>query len=307
MCKTPQEVGEIDTHNFQENLLAKTLFETKIKKNYNVKIINDKNISNVVDQKNISNDIELPIEIIEAKPEKGFKTELIKFKNGDTFQGYYNEKNKREGYGIYIKKNGYIFKGLWKDDKIGDYGLLIEPNGNYYKGNLIDGEANGEGEMYINNEFKYIGYFENNLPNKKGKIINFIDNFIYEGDIVNGKQEGKGILKFNDGTIYEGDFIDNKYEGNGKLTFKNGNIYEGNFHNNTINGKGKYIYADGKEYNGDFLMGLKHGFGKLSWSNDKYFEGFWINNRQHGEGMFYHEGKILKGIFRYGKMIMKID
>lgn len=67
------------------------------------------------------------------------------------------------------------------------------------------------------------------------------------------------------------------------------------------------IYADGKEYNGDFLMGLKHGFGKLSWSNDKYFEGFWINNRQHGEGMFYHEGKILKGIFRYGKMIMKID
>ena len=54
-------------------------------------------------------------------------------------------------------------------------------------------------------------------------------------------------------------------------------------------------------------MGLKHGFGRLSWSDEKYFEGFWINNRQHGEGMFYLNGKVLKGIFRYGKMIMKID
>ena len=42
-------------------------------------------------------------------------------------------------------------------------------------------------------------------------------------------------------------------------------------------------------------------------NDDKYFQSFWINNRQHGEGMFYLNGKILKGIFRYGKMIMKID
>ena len=74
-----------------------------------------------------------------------------------------------------------------------------------------------------------------------------------------------------------------------------------------MNGKGKYIYTDGKEYNGDFQMGFKHGFGRLSWNNNKYFEGYWINNKQHGEGMFYLNGKILKGIFRYGKMIMKID
>ena len=54
-------------------------------------------------------------------------------------------------------------------------------------------------------------------------------------------------------------------------------------------------------------MGLKHGFGRLSWNNNKYFEGYWINNKQHGEGMFYLNGKILKGIFRYGKMIMKVE
>ena len=308
MCKSTIEVGEIDTNSFRNNIKAKTLFESKIKKNKEITIISNNNSSKLISQYNLpANNIELPKDIIESKPQNGFQTDLIKFNNGDTFLGYFNENNKKEGYGEYIKNNGFIYKGLWKDDKIGDYGLFIDPDGNYYKGNLINGEANGEGEMLINSKIKFIGNFNDNLPNKKGKLINFLDNSIYEGDLVNGKKEGKGILKFKDGTIYEGNFINDKYEGFGKLTFKNGCIYEGNFNNNIINGKGKYIYTDGKEYNGDFQKGLKHGFGRLSWNNDKYFEGFWINNRQHGEGKFYLNGKILKGIFRYGKMIMKIE
>ena len=51
-----------------------------------------------------SNNIELPKDIVLAKPQRGFKTELVKFNNGDSYQGYFNEDNKREGYGIYIKK-----------------------------------------------------------------------------------------------------------------------------------------------------------------------------------------------------------
>jgi hypothetical protein len=52
---------------------------------------------------------------------------------------------------------------------------------------------------------------------------------------------------------------------------------------------------------------MKHGFGKISWCENKYFEGFWINNRQHGEGKYYLNGKTLNAIFRYGKLIMKIE
>ena len=308
MCKSPGEVGEIKTNNFHDNEKAKTLFESKLKKHKEISIIPNNNISNIIAQYNLSaKNIELPQEILDSKPRNGFQSELIKFSNGDTYQGYFNENNKKEGYGIYIKNNGFIYKGLWKDDKIGDYGILIDPKGNYYKGNLVNGEANGEGEMMINNKMKFVGNFNNNIPNKNGKIISFKDNSIYEGDIVKGKKEGKGVLKFNDGTVYEGDFIDDKYEGFGKLKFKNGCIYEGNFHNNSIHGKGKYIYVDGKEYNGDFQMGLKHGFGRLSWNDDKYFEGFWINNKQHGEGLYFLNGKVLKGTFRYGKIITKND
>ena len=308
LCKSQSEMGEIETNSFHNNIVAKELFESKLKKTREASIVTNDDISKLISKFNFaSNKVELPPEILKVKPKKGFQTDLIKFKNGDTFQGFYNENNQKEGYGVYVKKNSFIYKGLWKNDYIGDYGLFIEPDGNYYKGNLINGEANGEGEMLINNKIKFIGNFSHNIPNKTGKLINFVDNSIYEGDIVNGKKEGKGIIKYKNGTTYEGDFINDKYNGFGKLTFKNGCIYEGNFQNNYINGKGKYIYTDGKEYEGDFKMGLKHGFGKLTWNNNKYFEGYWINNKQHGEGMFYLNGKILKGIFRYGKMIMKID
>jgi len=308
VCKSPAELGEVDMNNLKNNMIAKNNFETKLKENKEITIIRNNNISQVITQYNISADnIEIPPEIIKTKPKNGFQTELLKFNNGDSYQGYYNENNIKDGFGIYIKSNGFIFKGLWKDDKIGEYGLFVDPEGNYFKGNLINGEANGEGELMINNKIKYIGNFNKNLPNKKGRIYNLVDKSTYEGEFVNGLKEGKGIIKYIDGTIYEGDFINDKYEGYGKLTFKNGCIYEGEFKNNNLNGKGKYIYTDGKEYYGDFYMGLKHGFGKLSWNENKYYEGYWINNSQHGEGMFYLYGKTLKGIFRYGKMIMKID
>ena len=311
ICKSSSELGEIETNNNYNNMKAKKKFESKIKKENKAALIKNNTIANIMTQYNKAStkftNIELPAEIISTKPKNGFETELIKFDNGDTYQGCYNINNEKEGFGSYVKKNGFIFKGLWRDDQIGDYSLFIDPNGNYFKGNLIDGAANGEGELMIKEKFKYIGNFNNNIPNEKGKLFNFIDNSIYEGEIVNGKKEGKGTLQFCDGTIYEGEFFNDKYEGKGKMTFKNGCIYEGDFHDNMIDGKGKYIYPDGKEYNGDFQKGLKHGYGRLSWNIDKYFEGFWINNRQHGEGMFYLNGQILKGIFRYGKMIMKVE
>ena len=308
ISKSPIELGEVDMNNLKNNMIAKENFETKLKENKEIIIIKNNNISNIITQYNTSADnIEIPPEIIKTKPKNGFQTELLKFNNGDSYQGYYNENNIKDGFGIYIKSNGFIFKGLWKDDKIGEYGLFVDPEGNYFKGNLINGEANGEGELMINNKMKYIGNFNKNLPNKKGKIYNLVDNSEYEGEFVYGLKEGKGIIKYIDGTIYEGDFKNDKYEGYGKLTYKNGCVYEGQFKSNNINGKGKYTYTDGKEYFGDFYMGLKHGFGKLSWNENKYYEGYWINNRQHGEGMFYLYGNILKGIFRYGKMVMKID
>ena len=43
--------------------------------------------------------------------------------------------------------------------------------------------------------------------------------YYYEGDFLEGKYNGKGILRFPDGGYYDGDFVDDKYHGRGKLHF----------------------------------------------------------------------------------------
>ena len=76
MCKSQSEVGEINTNTFINNLQAKTLFENKIKKNNDALILTNNNISKIISQYNLSaNKIELPQEVIETKPNKGFQTE----------------------------------------------------------------------------------------------------------------------------------------------------------------------------------------------------------------------------------------
>ena len=307
ICNTPKDIGEVNTNDIHNKIITEQPQQLKhIKHESN--IINFE-INKILEEINVTTpyDIEFPSEVITPNIGKNssLKHENKKYNNGDTYIGTINNNNKKEGYGTYTTKNGYIYKAIWKDDKIIDYAIHIDPKGNYIKGTIINGEINN-GEMLFKNKFKYIGDFLNNLPNNKGIIYNFSEKFIYEGDFVEGTMEGKGIIKYMDGTWYEGGFKNDKYEGSGKIVFKNGGSYEGEFKNNLMDGKGKFRYSDGKIYEGSFQNGLKHGFGKIIWNEKKYFEGYWINNKQHGEGKYYFNDKTLKGIFRYGKLIMKI-
>jgi hypothetical protein len=254
----------------------------------------------------IATRISIPDNITNNKKSRTFEEPIIQFHNGDIYKGYWNTNNKRDGFGININSVGEIYMGLWDNDQIGSYGAFFDNEGNYYKGNLVNGKANGEGELVLFNKVKYIGnFFVDDIPNGKGKMINLMDGSEYEGDVVQGKKEGKGILKFKDGTVYEGEFKDDDFNGNGILKYNNGRKYEGNFKEGKMDGNGKFIWEDGKTYIGSYVNDKKHGQGKLIYNNDKYYEGSWVNNKQHGEGTLYLNGKILKGQFRFGKIITK--
>ena len=41
LCKTPKEVGEINTNGLKDNIKAKQLFETKVKNTKDITIINN--------------------------------------------------------------------------------------------------------------------------------------------------------------------------------------------------------------------------------------------------------------------------
>ena len=277
-------------------------FENLVK--FNGEFIKDKTIEEILEETNpLSNKISLPENIEKYQEPNCFISPIIKFNNGEIYKGYWNINNQRHGYGINISPEGNIYKGLWKEDKIDNYGLIMDLEGNYYKGELKEGKFEGKGEIFVKDKSKYIGTFMDDYPNGNGILENYENSTKYNGDILNGKKEGKGKLEYKDGTIYEGDFKNDVYEGNGKLIFPNGRKYEGEFHDGKIKGKGKFTWEDGKIYEGEYEDFMKKGFGKFYWNENKYYSGQWLNNKQHGKGTIHYDGKEINGTFRFGKII----
>ena len=301
-----KDIEEPDPIIKEELIQSKLTFERKLEKKG--KFLKSHKINDILNSINPNvTKISIPDNIINTKKPKTFEEPIIEFSNGEIYKGYWNTHNQRDGFGVNINPEGEIYIGLWDNDQIGSYGAFFDNEGNYYKGNLVNGKGKGEGELVIFNKVKYIGNFIDDIPNGRGKMINLSDGSEYEGDIVQGKKDGRGILKFRDGTIYEGEFRDDNFNGNGVLKYFNGRKYEGNFKEGKMDGNGKFTWEDGKTYIGDYVNDKKHGKGKLMWNNEKYYEGSWVNNKQHGEGMYYLNGKVLKGQFRYGKIITKND
>lgn len=61
--------------------------------------------------------------------------------------------------------------------------------------------------------------FTNGVINE-GKIkILYSNGDYYEGDVKQGKRNGKGIHYFKNGDVYEGDYLRDKRIGKGKMSF----------------------------------------------------------------------------------------
>jgi serine/threonine protein kinase len=94
----------------------------------------------------------------------------------------------------------------------------------------------------------YEGDLVNGKPNGKGKIK--AKTYECKGDFRNGALNGKGICEYKSGDRYEGEFRDNKFNGSGKIKYANGDRYEGEFGDDNLNGKGVLIYQDGRRDEG---------------------------------------------------------
>ena len=232
-----------------------------------------------------------------------FSKDAYKFKhNNSIYKGSWNLNGKREGYGIYIDDKGNKFEGYFFNDKFNGLGRLIDKNGNYFEGEFLNGVANGKGKLVLKSGITFIGDFINDVPNGSGTETNS-KNEKYEGNFKEGKKNGSGKYIFGNGSIYTGSFVNNKMEGNGKFVWKDGREYNGEFKNNQMNGKGEFKWSNGKKYIGEYKFNKKEGFGKFVWNKDCYYEGEWVNNKQHGNGIYFKNGKKIKGIFRYGKYV----
>jgi hypothetical protein len=135
------------------------------------------------------------------------------------------------------------------------------------------------------------------IYNRKNTI--FYSYGIYEGDIKDGKPNGKGEMIYNGdefgygmGAIYEGDWINGEKHGKGKMIYgvtddqpspvstvfsRHNDFYEGEWVRNKRHGQGKYIHSsngiDGSEdYDGNWSKDKPSGSGRIG-SGNSYWEG----------------------------------
>ncbi len=187
------------------------------------------------------------------------------YKNGSKIIGTFY-KNTPFGWNIYIKENGILYIGLFKNGKLNGKGIqyIKDENNNLiiYKGDFIDGLKNGEGIE----------------ENEYGK---------YEGHYENDKKKGKGKFYFNKGDYYEGDFNDDNFNGKGHFIWKkNGNEYIGEYINGIMNGEGLYKWNDKQYYKGQYKNGIKEGKGEIKYPDGKKFICEFKNGKPNGIGIF---------------------
>ena len=215
----------------------------------------------------------------------------------------------KEGWGIIIDENGNKYEGAFKSDKLDGYCRIISINGDYYEGEIKKGIIEGNGIFYSAEKgMLYKGEFKNNLFEGEGEQV--YENYenhkvVYEGQFKHGKREGKGKLSFDDGNYYEGDFKNDKFDGEGYFKFNDGREYKGNWKENEMNGEGVFIWDEKQKYEGEYKDSRREGHGIYYFGENNYFEGNWLNNLPHGEGKLFNDGKLVEGLFRFGKLLKK--
>lgn len=143
----------------------------------------------------------------------------------------------------------------------------------------------------------------------------------YIGDLHEGKRHGKGWCLYphpSTEKTYEGDWLNDKPHGKGVLTVVGISTYEGEWRNGEFDGYGRYKAGD-MEYVGNFVNGKKHGYGREVHSGTEYeYDGHWKDDVKEGFGKytsdfflssdtddyeFHYEGMFKNGLV-HGRGIM---
>ena len=235
---------------------------------------------------------------IEGDCENGTGTYLYSTgdKSGSKFTGEWKN-GKRDGKGIIVTKEGYIFEGEYKNDKA-KKGTWRFSDGHKYEGEFKDGRFIIETKIFPNGN-KYTGEFKDNRFNGKGTYI-FANGDKIVGDFKDD-QVIKGTYSYVDGSEYIGEFKNGLKNGKGTYIFANGEKIFGEFKDDQVI-KGAYSFVDGSEYVGEFKNGLKNGTGTYVFTDGGRYEGQWIKDKRHGKGVFnvgINTNERNKGILKY--------
>ena len=189
---------------------------------------------------------------------------------------------------LLFKNDKSVYKGFWnnKGEKCG-FGIFLDSKGNKYIGHWENDKFNGKGRLLSLNGDYYEGDFNMGLIEGNGTFYSKKEGYKYIGDFKEYKFHGEGrIIYEKEDIIYEGEFNEGYKHGFGKIIFKDKSSYEGNFDKNNFNGKGKFNFENGRSYNGDWKNNTMDGKGTFTWGNNSKYRGDYKNNMREGNGVY---------------------
>ncbi|XP_052825972.1 alsin isoform X1 [Octopus bimaculoides] len=173
-----------------------------------------------------------------------------KFKNG-----------LQHGNGKYIvpkSDSEEIYEGCWKEGKMNGLGSVMYPNGDRYQGYFKDGQKFGHGVLRQGKHMSsvasvYIGEWMADKRNGYGVLDDVLRGEKYMGMWQDDQKHGGGIVVTLDGMYFEGNFVQGKLSGFGLMLTDDDSCYEGEFSGITqLNGKGTLRLPNGDSLEGHF-------------------------------------------------------
>lgn len=195
------------------------------------------------------------------------------------------------------------------------------------------GEATGRKVLWDAN-LKAVYIYE---PSTEGKLYDDNGALMYEGQLKDGRMNGKGKLYRDNGTVwYDAVFNNNEVVGPGVIyfsgnqygrdrtgeiaiaqKFENGrqtgyviNIddnsfvaYEGETNLGIFNGKGKFYIVDKLVYEGEFKDNLYEGYGKYFKNGILRYDGNWVKNIPNGYGKTYEKSNDKVILYQEGQHV----
>lgn len=146
----------------------------------------------------------------------------------------------------------------------------------------------------------------------------YVENIMFKGarytgyiDSSSRKPNGIGKMVYMNQNVYNGDWVDGIQEGDGVMQYYNKDSYDGKWKNGMRNGFGVYTWADGRKYEGNYVNDSREGHGVftgwiytnpdgISWEGT--YSGEHKNNHFEGSGKFiFNSGDVFEGIFKSDK------
>ncbi|CAG9313025.1 unnamed protein product [Blepharisma stoltei] len=166
------------------------------------------------------------------------------------------------------KLNILHYKGGYRSGQREGTGKIEYENGDWYEGNWMGNMRNGKGTyFYSAMQAHYTGCWKDNLKHGPGAMklrsgheiegdwkddvlqgdfvtILYAEGGKYQGSIVNGKREGRGVMIYQGAARYEGEWVADMRQGLGMLIFPNKSWFEGKFYMDYTCGQGVYVIPE---------------------------------------------------------------